>query len=96
MITSSSIYDRTGAGEWTTVADAAQEERESGTFAWIDVTDPVADDFDRIAGKRDQLVGKLQEKYGWARQDAEAEVARRFRDLDEAAQPTYPSGTNRP
>ncbi|HWC02980.1 MAG TPA: CsbD family protein [Methylomirabilota bacterium] len=60
---------------------------------WGKLTD---DDFDRIAGKRDQLVGKLQEKYGWARQDAEAEVTRRFRDLDEAAQPTYPSGTNRP
>lgn len=45
----------------------------------------IDDDFDMIAGKRDQLVGKLQEKYGWAKRDAEDEVARRFREIDAAA-----------
>jgi uncharacterized protein YjbJ (UPF0337 family) len=49
---------------------------------WGELTD---DDFDMIAGKRDQLVGKLQEKYGWAKRDAEDEVARRFREIDAAA-----------
>ena len=55
-----------------------------------------ADDFDVIAGKRDQLVGKLQEKYGWAKRDAEDEVARRFREFDEATRTTSSAGTARP
>ena len=32
------------------------------------------DDIDQIAGKRDQLVGKVQEKYGLAKEAAEREV----------------------
>ena len=60
---------------------------------WGKLTD---DDFDVIAGKGDQLVGKLQEKYGWAKRDAEDEVARRFRDYDEAARHTPTAGTGRP
>jgi uncharacterized protein YjbJ (UPF0337 family) len=35
---------------------------------WGKLTD---DDFDLIAGKRDKLVGKLQERYGIAREEAE-------------------------
>jgi uncharacterized protein YjbJ (UPF0337 family) len=49
---------------------------------WGKLTD---DDFDVIAGKRDQLIGKLQEKYGWAKEDAENEVTRRFRDMGTAS-----------
>src|SRR5262249_46495078 len=41
------------------------------------------DDLDVIAGKREKLIGTLQEKYGWARRDAENEVARRLHDIDE-------------
>ncbi len=48
---------------------------------WGQLTD---DDFDVIAGKKDKLIGKLQERYGWAKRDAEDEVARRFRDVDAA------------
>jgi uncharacterized protein YjbJ (UPF0337 family) len=33
------------------------------------------DDVDVIHGRRDQLVGKLQEKYGIAREEAEKQVA---------------------
>lgn len=32
------------------------------------------DDVDRIAGKRDQLVGKIQERYAKGRDEAEREV----------------------
>jgi uncharacterized protein YjbJ (UPF0337 family) len=32
------------------------------------------DDLDRIAGKREELVGVVQEKYGYARERAETEV----------------------
>ena len=60
---------------------------------WGKLTD---DDFDVISGKKDKLVGKLQERYGWAKRDAEDEVARRFRDMDEAAGTTQPAGTTRP
>ena len=60
---------------------------------WGKLTD---DDLDRIAGKRDQLVGTLQEKYGWARQAAEDEVSRRFRDIDEEARRQSMAGTPRP
>jgi uncharacterized protein YjbJ (UPF0337 family) len=38
------------------------------------------DDIDVIAGTRDKLAGKLQERYGWARECVEQEIARRFPD----------------
>ena len=38
---------------------------------WGKLTD---DDLEYIAGKRDQLVGKLQERYGWEREATEKEV----------------------
>jgi uncharacterized protein YjbJ (UPF0337 family) len=41
------------------------------------------DDLDVIAGKRDKLIGTLQERYGWAKRDAENEVSRRLREFDE-------------
>lgn len=41
---------------------------------WGKLTD---DDLDTIAGKRDKLVRTLQEKYGWAKERAEQEIARR-------------------
>ena len=42
---------------------------------WGDLTD---DDLDRIEGERDKLIGRLQERYGYTREKAEAEVDRRF------------------
>ena len=38
---------------------------------WGKLTD---DDWSVIEGKRDQLVGKLQERYGWERERAEREA----------------------
>ncbi len=38
---------------------------------WGQLTD---DDLDRIAGKRTELVGKLQARYGLAREEAEKQV----------------------
>jgi uncharacterized protein YjbJ (UPF0337 family) len=46
---------------------------------WGNLTD---DDFDQIDGERDKLVGRLQERYGYARERAEAEVDRRLRDYE--------------
>ena len=50
---------------------------------WGKLTD---DDVDRIAGRTEELVGVLQERYGWSREQAEAEVKARVRDMD--TQPT--------
>ena len=51
-------------GQWNEVKGKAKER-------WGDLTD---DDFDRIEGKRDQLIGTLQQRYGKARAEIEREV----------------------
>jgi uncharacterized protein YjbJ (UPF0337 family) len=38
---------------------------------WGKLTD---DDLDRIQGKSEQLIGRLQERYGWQRDQAQREV----------------------
>jgi len=38
---------------------------------WGDLTD---DDFEVVAGRRDQLAGKIQERYGIAKDEAERQV----------------------
>lgn len=50
---------------------------------WGDLTD---DDLDQIDGSTDKLVGRLQERYGYAKEEAESEVDRRLK--------TYDTGTN--
>jgi uncharacterized protein YjbJ (UPF0337 family) len=46
---------------------------------WGDLTD---DDLDRIEGDRDKLIGRLQERYGYTREKAEAEMNRRFGEYE--------------
>jgi uncharacterized protein YjbJ (UPF0337 family) len=46
---------------------------------WGKLTD---DEFDMIGGQRDKLVGKIQEKYGCARDDAERQVSDWERNYD--------------
>jgi uncharacterized protein YjbJ (UPF0337 family) len=38
------------------------------------------DDFDKIGGQKDKLIGVVQEKYGYAREKAQQEVERRFKE----------------
>lgn len=59
-------------GKWKQFRGRAKE-------AWGDLTD---DDLDRIEGKRDRLVGTLQERYGWSREEADREVDRWMRDME--------------
>lgn len=40
-------------------------------------------DFEKISGKKDRLIGMLQEKYGYTREAAQQEIDRRFREYDE-------------
>ncbi|MCA9413705.1 MAG: CsbD family protein [Candidatus Omnitrophica bacterium] len=51
-------------GNWNQVKGKAKEK-------WGELT---SDDLDRIEGKRDQLVGTLQKKYGYAKEKAEREA----------------------
>jgi uncharacterized protein YjbJ (UPF0337 family) len=51
-------------GTWRQVRGKAREQ-------WGKLTD---DDLDVIAGRRDALIGKIQERYGIAREEAERQV----------------------
>jgi uncharacterized protein YjbJ (UPF0337 family) len=52
-------------GQWTQMKGAVRKQ-------WGKLTD---DDIDVIAGERERLVGKIQERYGIAKEDAENQVA---------------------
>jgi uncharacterized protein YjbJ (UPF0337 family) len=45
------------------------------------------DDWEHIAGNKDKLIGKLQERYGYNRDQAQAEVDRRMGVGDEEKEP---------
>jgi uncharacterized protein YjbJ (UPF0337 family) len=51
-------------GKWKQASGKAKEK-------WGKLTD---DDLQRISGKRDQLIGRIQERYGIAKEDAERQV----------------------
>lgn len=51
-------------GQWNQFKGEARKQ-------WGKLTD---DDWDQIAGERDKLVGRLQERYGWSRDEAERNV----------------------
>jgi len=51
-------------GKWKQASGKAKEK-------WGKLTD---DDLQRISGKRDQLVGRIQERYGIAKEEAERQV----------------------
>lgn len=45
---------------------------------WGELTD---DDLDRVDGKKDQLVGLLQKKYGYSKEQAKEEFNRRLESV---------------
>jgi len=47
---------------------------------WGKLTD---DDVDRISGQKDKLIGLLQERYGYTREQAEQEIERRLQEYDD-------------
>jgi uncharacterized protein YjbJ (UPF0337 family) len=51
-------------GKWSQFSGKVKEK-------WGDLTD---DDLTRIGGQKDQLVGKLQERYGYAKERAQKEA----------------------
>jgi uncharacterized protein YjbJ (UPF0337 family) len=56
---------------WDQVEGKWKEFRGSVREKWGKLTD---DDLDMIAGKRDQLVGKLQQRYGYEKEKAEDQI----------------------
>ena len=56
---------------WDQIEGKWKQIKDKSLAKWGKLTN---DDFDEIAGKRDQLVGKVQEKYGIAKEAAEKEV----------------------
>jgi uncharacterized protein YjbJ (UPF0337 family) len=61
-------------GKWKQYSGKAKEK-------WGKLTD---DDLTMIRGKRDQLAGKIQERYGIAKEAAEAQIDEFSRSLNEA------------
>lgn len=64
------------AGNWKQLKGVAKEK-------WGRLTD---DDLERMSGQRDQLIGRLQEHYGMAREEAEREADRWATGIDPSRQ----------
>lgn len=62
-------------GKWKQFTGSARER-------WGKLTD---DDFEKAAGKKEKLVGKIQERYGMAKQEAERQVDEWSAALEESA-----------
>jgi uncharacterized protein YjbJ (UPF0337 family) len=67
---------------WDTVEGKWKQMRGEFRKKWGKLTD---DDFDVIAGHRDVLAGKIQERYGIAKDEAERQVTDFERQLDRGA-----------
>lgn len=61
-------------GNWLQLKGKTKEQ-------WGKLTD---DEFDVIAGRRDQLTGKIQEHYGVAKEEADAQVSAWMSRADES------------
>lgn len=59
-------------GDWNQLKGSAKQK-------WADLTD---DDLLHVEGSRDKLVGKVQERYGHSKDDAERQVDEWQRDHD--------------
>jgi uncharacterized protein YjbJ (UPF0337 family) len=64
------MNDDTFAGQW-------KQMRGTLKSWWGTLTD---DDFEKIGGQKDKLIGVIQERYGYSREQAHNEVERRFNE----------------
>jgi uncharacterized protein YjbJ (UPF0337 family) len=60
------------AGMWNQIKGSVKQ-------YWGDLTD---DDLLEIEGRRDRLTGKLQERYGYSKMEAEAEIDEFLRETE--------------
>ncbi len=72
---------------WDTVKGQWKQFRGQVKEQWGKLTD---DDLDRIEGKRDQLLGTVQKRYGIARDEAE----RQLREFEARKRPTLNNPTD--
>jgi uncharacterized protein YjbJ (UPF0337 family) len=63
---------------WDRIEGTWKQYKGKALETWGDLTD---DEFDRVAGKRDQMIGLVQQKYGKAKDEAEREVDSWFAKL---------------
>lgn len=63
---------------WDTVQGQWKQFKGRVKQAWGKLTD---DDLDQMEGKRDELVGKIQERYGYGKDEAEKEFDNFTRSL---------------
>ena len=69
------MNEDTFAGQWKQMRGALKS-------WWGNLTDD--DDFEKIGGQKDKLIGVIQERYGYSREQAQSEVDRRFNEYDGA------------
>ena len=65
---------------WDQIQGKWKQMKGSAKTRWAKLTD---DDLDVIAGQKDQLVGRIQERYGIQKEQAQREVDEWNRTLDE-------------
>jgi uncharacterized protein YjbJ (UPF0337 family) len=63
------------AVNWDIIKGKWNQLKGEARMQWGNLTDS---DWEQIAGQKDKLVGKLQERYGWNRAEAEREVDEYF------------------
>ena len=73
------MNDTAVKGHWKQIRIKAKE-------WWEKLTD---DDLDMIDGKRDQLIGKLQERYGYSKEKAAREVNACLSEIERALSKTH-------
>jgi uncharacterized protein YjbJ (UPF0337 family) len=66
------------SGIWDELAGKWKQFRGEVRKQWGQLTD---DDFQYVAGNRDKLIGRLQERYGIAKEEAESQVDKWFNGL---------------
>jgi uncharacterized protein YjbJ (UPF0337 family) len=63
---------------WDQIEGKWKELSGKALASWGELTDK---ELDQIAGKREQLIGKLQQKYGLAREEAERQADKWAKNL---------------
>ena len=64
---------------WDIVEGKWEQLKGSVKAKWGDLTD---DELTEIAGNRDKMAGKLQEKYGWGKTEVDEKMNDFFKDHD--------------
>jgi uncharacterized protein YjbJ (UPF0337 family) len=72
------------ATRWDEIKGRWTELKGRALARWGQLTD---NEWDQIAGDREQLVGKLQERYGWSRAEAEQQVETFVAEIDVSLSP---------